>query len=175
MNSDRHRAANFCNVPIREWQETAPSANFDARMTSKNHPDDACFDRAGLQRLGIRRIGFCRYSGGSFVPRHSAEFSSVSSRWLAVSAAMPWRRPASIFHPLSRLRRERPARNLSPTMMHMFILPLSMAFAALQPLPPDGALHSTFPLTALSAVPALSRNCLITTRGRAAATIVAAS
>jgi hypothetical protein len=88
-NSDHHRAAIFCNVPIREWQETAPSANFDARMTSKNHPDDACFDRAGLQRLGIRRVGFRRYSGGSFVPRHSAEFSPVSSRWLAVSAAMP--------------------------------------------------------------------------------------
>jgi hypothetical protein len=49
------RTPNFHNVPIGEWQQTALSAIFDTRMTGKNHPDDACFCRAGLQRLGVEK------------------------------------------------------------------------------------------------------------------------
>ncbi|MGQ0280178.1 M23 family metallopeptidase [Sphingopyxis sp. Q841] len=41
-------------------------------------------------------------------------------------------------------------------MMHMFILPLSMAFAALQPLPPDGAPALNLPVDCI-----VGRSCLI--------------
>ena len=68
----------------------------------------------------------------------------------------PWRRPASKFHPLSILRRERLVRYKSPTMMHAFLLSFSLAIAALQPPPPDDALALGFPVDCI-----IGQSCLI--------------